>query len=515
MSNKKPLILTIAGSDNTCGAGIQADITTISQLGCQAASVITAVTAQNPMGVHQINPMTIDVIKSQLVSICDIKVPDVIKIGLLANIQQVEFISDWLLALDNGKPTVVYDPVAIASNGHELTEQDILPAVIEKLFPLVDVITPNAQEAQKITGEYIISWDSLPCVARRFNQYKIKSIVLKGGHIDIDRDYCVDMLQHSLTAVDTDETRYWLASPKINTKQSHGTGCTFASALASFIGLNYHIRDAFILTKAYINKSLALSSNSPFHSLTRADFPKEKHYFPEVLLNDSPLAKKLDWYQDEQLNFNQGYPKCEHVPLGLYPVVNDAQWVERLLKLGVKTIQIRVKHLVGEALEEELRTAVELGKRYNAQLFVNDHWQLAISFGAFGVHLGQEDMNEANCHAIQKAGLRLGISTHGHYELLKMHQLQPSYLAIGAIFPTKTKDMTGQIQGLSALKQLVPLLEGTPVTAIGGITLDNGQQVLDTGVSSLAVVTAITEAVDPDAATLEFCSLINSHNQST
>ena len=90
-------------------------------------------------------------------------------------------------------------------------------------------------------------------------------------------------------------------------------------------------------------------------------------------------------------------------------------------------------------------------------------------------------MDDANLLAIQNAGLRLGISTHGHYELLKMHQLKPSYLAIGAIFPTKTKNMTGQIQGLAALKQLLPLLEGTPVTAIGGISIERAEHVLATG----------------------------------
>lgn len=503
----KPLILTIAGSDNTCGAGIQADITTISNLGCQPASVITAVTAQNPMGVHKINAMPVEVIKTQLDSICDIKIPDVIKIGLLTNNQQVTFISDWLASFNNQKPLVVYDPVAIASSGGELTEQDILPTVIEKLFPQVDVITPNAHEAQQITGEYIISWDSLTAVANKFHQLSIPDVVLKGGHFDLHHDYCVDMLQTELS--NKEIKNYWLASEKINTKQMHGTGCTFASAIACFIGLNYHIRDAFMLTKAYINKSLSLSSASPFHSLTRSSFPSEKQYFPQVLVNDSPLALELDWYQYEQLNYINGFAECDEPELGLYPVIDSLDWLERLLKLGVKTIQLRIKHLAGDILKSTLVRGIALAKQYKAQLFINDHWQLAIELGAYGVHLGQEDMNSANTQAIQQAGLRLGISTHGHYELLKMQQLKPSYLAIGAIFPTITKDMTGQIQGLTALKQLVPLLEGTPVTAIGGINLERAPSVLATGVKSIAVVTAITEAEKPEQAVLAFQKLLN------
>lgn len=506
-TSKMPIVLAIGGSDNTAGAGIQADVTTINQLGCHPVCVITAVTSQNPMGVHSINPVALEVIASQIKSICDIQIPKVIKIGLLANIAQVEMISQWLTSLGENKPVVIYDPVAVASNGSALTEQDILPSIKEKLLPVVDIITPNAQESQTITGEYILSWDSLPSVATQINKLGVSHCILKGGHVDLHNDYCVDMLQ-SGTAPQTPK-RYWVANRKINTKQSHGTGCTFASAIASFVAREYHIRDAFMLTNAYVHKCLSLSRENPFHSLTRTHFPSEKEYFGEVLLNNSPLAKELDWYQEDQLAYRAGFEACTHLPLGLYPVVDSVDWVERLLKLGVKTVQIRIKHLAGDLLKQALTKAVALGNQYDAQVFINDYWQLAIELDAYGVHLGQEDMDDANLLAIQNAGLRLGISTHGHYELLKMHQLKPSYLAIGAIFPTKTKNMTGQIQGLTALKQLLPLLEGTPVTAIGGISIERAEHVLATGIKSIAVVTAITEAENPDKAAQDFLNLLS------
>ena len=129
-------------------------------------------------------------------------------------------------------------------------------------------------------------------------------------------------------------------------------------------------------------------------------------------------------------------------------------------------------------------------------MFINDYWQWAIEFGAYGVHLGQEDIQDADIEAIAQAGVRLGISTHGFEELNLALAYEPSYCAIGAIFPTKTKDMTGQIQGVDKLAQLRQVQTDIPVVAIGGIYAHNIQSVVETGVNSVAVVTALTESED-------------------
>ena len=142
-----------------------------------------------------------------------------------------------------------------------------------------------------------------------------------------------------------------------------------------------------------------------------------------------------------------------------------------------------------------------MARLYNCRLFINDHWKLAIKYGAYGVHIGQEDLQDADLYAIANAGLRLGISTHGCYEFLLAKQLRPSYLAIGAIFPTKTKNMTGQIQGLKNLTQILSLADTIPIVGIGGINQQRLTQVWSTGVSAIAVVTAITQAQQPLSAT--------------
>ena len=190
---------------------------------------------------------------------------------------------------------------------------------------------------------------------------------------------------------------------------------------------------------------------------------------------------------------------------------DSLDWLEMCLAQGVKTVQLRMKNASEEELEHAIAAAVTLGKKYDGNVYINDHWQLAIKHGAYGVHLGQEDLLEANLVAIKESGMRLGISTHGFYEMLRAHNYRPSYMAFGAIYPTTTKDMTGQIQGLEKLKHFVPLMSDYPTVAIGGIDLSRAGEVAATGVGSVAVVRAISEASDYQQAIADLQMAINSN----
>ncbi len=193
-------------------------------------------------------------------------------------------------------------------------------------------------------------------------------------------------------------------------------------------------------------------------------------------------------------------------PLGFYPVVHDAAWVQRLLGWGVRTVQLRFKaagHTAAE-IEREVHAAIEAGKQVpGAQVFINDHWQLALAAGAYGVHLGQEDLSDvegADIEALRRAGLRLGLSTHTPAELARARAVQPSYLAIGPIYPTTLKVMPYEPVGLARLKEWAPLAAPYPVVAIGGISLERLPGVLaclDGGNDGVAVVSAVTLAADP------------------
>ena len=160
-------------------------------------------------------------------------------------------------------------------------------------------------------------------------------------------------------------------------------------------------------------------------------------------------------------------------------------------------MQLRVKQGSQEDIRQQIKEAIELVKHTDCQLFINDYWELAIELGAYGVHLGQEDIDTANLSAIRSAGLRLGISTHGFAEIQRVRALNPSYIALGHIFPTNTKDMPSKPQGVARLEKYVQLCDGIPTVAIGGINLSRIGDVAKTGVNGIAVVSAITQAAHP------------------
>lgn len=200
---------------------------------------------------------------------------------------------------------------------------------------------------------------------------------------------------------------------------------------------------------------------------------------------------------------NDAFAPCpQH--LGLYAVLPDAAWVARMAQAGVPTVQLRFKSTDLDAVRREVRAAVQAVKGTNSLLFINDHWRIAIEEDAYGVHLGQEDMDEAQLETIRQAGLRLGLSTHGYGELLRAQAVSPSYLALGAVFPTTLKKMKTAPQGLGRLGAYARLMQGRSLVAIGGIDLNAVPDVMRTGVGSIAVVRAITAAEQPEQAALAF-----------
>lgn len=215
-------------------------------------------------------------------------------------------------------------------------------------------------------------------------------------------------------------------------------------------------------------------------------------------------------------NYLSDYPvpvggPTSHVPFpafprfaGLYAVVPTSDWVHRLSQLSVPVVQLRYKGEETALRAIEVRKAVDAISGSDALLFINDDWRLAIECGAYGVHLGQEDVAESDLGAIRQAGLRLGISTHGIYEMLCAHACKPSYMALGAIYGTGTKFMSTAPQGLRRLEHYVRLMSPHyPLVAIGGIDLSRIEGVWATGVDCTAVLRAIVDADDPRRATMD------------
>ena len=251
-----------------------------------------------------------------------------------------------------------------------------------------------------------------------------------------------------------------------------------AGALAA-INMGFIESDAKVLGKAW---SRMAQGDGGFNALK---WPNRPEHFD-----------LLPWTRNMNPNAFAECPKR----LGLYGVMPDADWVKRMVDAELPTVQLRFKSEDKFNIRKQIREAVEAAKDSKTLLFINDYWEQAIDAGAYGVHLGQEDMITANLDEIRASGLRLGLSTHGYAEMIYADRFCPSYIAMGAVFPTNLKKMATAPQGLGRLYQYAKLMSHYPLVAIGGIDQDSIRAVAKSGVGSVAVVRAITQAKDPKAA---------------
>jgi len=188
----------------------------------------------------------------------------------------------------------------------------------------------------------------------------------------------------------------------------------------------------------------------------------------------------------------------------VYPIVDSAAWVRRLLAVGARLIQLRVKERPTEQIRQEIRNARTFCAHYNAQLVVNDYWEIAVEEGCDCVHLGQTDLDSADIPALRRAGVRFGISTHDPSELERGLALGPDYVALGPIYPTLLKAMPWAPQGLGRITEWKRRIGVTPLVAIGGLTVDRLAGVFEAGADSAAVVSDIVKHPDPEARMAEW-----------
>jgi thiamine-phosphate pyrophosphorylase len=187
-----------------------------------------------------------------------------------------------------------------------------------------------------------------------------------------------------------------------------------------------------------------------------------------------------------------------------YPIVDSAQWVSRLVGVGATLIQLRIKDAAPSHIAAELHHAVTICRRSGATLVVNDHWKAAIDAGADWVHLGQEDLDEADVGALRAHGIQLGVSTHSHDELDRALSYDPDYVALGPIYPTILKAMAFAPQGLERIGEWKRFVGAIPLCAIGGLNVERGRACLAAGADIVSVVTDITLNADPEARAVEW-----------
>ncbi len=496
----RPIIWSLAGSDCSGGAGIQADIKTAHAIGVELCALITANTVQNAQRLEALNAVDTAILEAQWSCLLTDKPPQAIKIGLLVNNAQLEWLSQKLSEIRALSPAlpIIWDPVIKASVGQTLQQEAIDADKLIKLLQQISILTPNRHELEWLHSFLPASTDEINPLL----DMGIECVVATGGDqpnngLSIDQVYRL-------------EQSFSLVSKQVQTSYTHGSGCTFSTAITAFLAKGLVPMDALVEAKAFINQALQASlqqqmheqSNEALHeqnaksadyygALIQSEWPPTAKYYPQVRLAHIDTATL------------KPFKSLPQPTLGIYPVIDSLDLLAELLKTDIRIVQLRLKNKSPAELEAQIQQAVNLCSGHPCQLIINDYWQLAIKYGANGVHLGQEDvqtLSQNELQSLQQSGLLLGLSSHGSYELLLAQSLQPSYIAIGSIFPTRTKDMSGQIQGVEYLQYLLRLKRQFPIVAIGGINVGNINQFSGLPLKSIAVVTAITQADNPQQA---------------
>jgi hydroxymethylpyrimidine/phosphomethylpyrimidine kinase len=246
-TRKRPIAMTIAGSDSGGGAGIQADLKTFAAFGVYGTSAITAITAQNTLGVTAVQEIALDVIAAQIDAIVTDIGADAVKTGMLSSAPIVHLVAEKVY--EHKFSRLVVDPVMIAATGARLLKEEAVQTIRSELLPLATVVTPNIPEAEVLTGLKITGRAGMEQAARAIHSVGARYVVVKGGHME-NEDTSDDLL------FDGKEFEVFSAK-RIKTKNNHGTGCTFASAVASGLAHGRTVRESVAAAKAYVTKAIA------------------------------------------------------------------------------------------------------------------------------------------------------------------------------------------------------------------------------------------------------------------
>jgi len=446
-------VLFIGGWDPEGLAGVAVDLKVAAALGVHGSAALTALTARGSVGRLAIEPSSPELLVRQLDAGLALG-PAAIKLGMLAGRPAIERLA---ARLADQRGFVVCDPVLCSSAGDVLLPRDAWDA-LRRLFPRIDLLTPNLDEAEHLgelpRGSLAGSPARIEAAAERLLALGARAVLIKGGHD-------AGGLAQDLYASGAE--RAWLSSERC--EDARGTGCALAAAIAAAMSWGparvLDVLDAIVVGKAYVHRGLRQGQRlaSGARALAHAAWPVAADDLPWITTSAEAGQRR------------PGFPSTG--PIGFYPIVGRAGDVARLARCGVSMVQLRVKDLSGEALRAELASAVTAVAGSGCRLVINDHVELAMALGAFGVHLGQEDLarvGRAGLVALAEAGLHLGVSTHTYAELARASALRPSYVALGPIYPTTLKAMRYPPQGPGRLDEW-RALAGTPLVAIGGITL--------------------------------------------
>ncbi|GAB2605487.1 thiamine phosphate synthase [Ramlibacter solisilvae] len=479
----RPIVWTVSGS----GAGLQADRRALEAFGAHGCSAVAALTAQNAVGVEAVEPVAAAMLDAQLAALARDMPPVAIKTGLLGSVANLDVVVRWIDRLRESNPAlaVVVDPVLDAGPGAAFGGEAWPRAYCERLLPRATLLTPDRAAAAALLGlPPLRGRHQVEQAARRLRAAGAAAVAIAGG--DAAEGVAADF-------VDAPWAAGWLRLPQVQAMpRPEATGSVFAASATAALALGFVEIEAVV----FATMANAQALREPFPAGGGA---VPGHPAPGFARR---MAHLPEFVRDPQ-QVQPGFAPLRSADLGLYAIADSADWIARVTAAGVKTVQLRIKDRSHPRLREEVRRAVAACERAGAQLFVNDHWRIALEEGAYGVHLGQEDLDEADLGAIARAGLRLGISTHSCWEVCRAWALRPSYIACGPVHPTAAKKMPWIPQGNANLAYWCGVLP-LPVVAIAGMDPARAAQARQCGAAGVAVISGITAAADPEQAISDY-----------
>ena len=484
--------LTIAGSDPSGGAGMQADLKTFSALDVYGATAITAVTVQNTQSVKYVHTLPPQVVYDQIVGVMEDLCVDAVKIGMVNDADTLDAI---VRALSERKPKfLVVDPVMVSTSGCALMQPDALVIMKERLLPMADLVTPNLPEAWTLAGTDTLVDEA----AQKILELGVKALLIKGGHAEgkTKTDYLYMNNGGGVKRVE-------FTSETVETKNTHGTGCTLSSAIAAFAARGCGLEDAVRKAKGYLTGALKAGADvvvgkghGPVcHFFKQASGQADKQTdCLQVVTDCNPsnlvcLSTRLSSAVNLQFitHFTEKYSYADSAMIAL--------------EGGCRWIQLRMKDADEAEIERVARLILPECRRRGAVFVIDDHVELALRVGVDGVHLGKNDMPVSEARRLAGADFVIGGTANTFEDVQKLAAQGADYIGCGPFRFTTTKKKLAPMLGIEGYKRILSQMKGCgitlPLVAIGGITCGDIPQLMAAGVSGIALSGSVLRAENP------------------
>ncbi|XP_059653535.1 thiamine biosynthetic bifunctional enzyme TH1, chloroplastic [Cornus florida] len=482
-SLKVPHVLTVAGSDSGAGAGIQADLKTCAARGVYCSTVITAVTAQNTIGVQGVNIVPEEFVAEQLKSVLSDMHVDVVKTGMLPSIGIVKVLHQSLKNFP--VRALVVDPVMVSTSGDVLADSSILVGFREELLHMADIVTPNLKEASALLGGVQLETVAdMRSAAKCIHDMGPRNVLVKGGH-----------LPASLDAVDVffdGENLFELCSSRIETRNTHGTGCSLASCIAAELAKGSPMLTAVKVAKRYVETALDNSKDIVIGNGLQGPFD---HLFKlKSNIHNSCRQRAFDpcdlfLYAVTDSGMNKKWERS----------ITDA--VKAAIEGGATIVQLREKDAETRDFLEAAKACLEICRSRSVPLLINDRIDVAMACNADGVHVGQSDLPVHVVRSLLGPEKIIGVSCKTTEQAQQAWTDGADYIGCGGVFPTNTK-ANNRTVGLEGLRS-VCLASKLPVVAIGGIGISNARSVMEIDVPNLKGVAVVSALFDRECVLTE------------